>query len=123
MGAQTLPFHKPFPPPPSHLGAEGKRAWSEGEELWRVGQLIERDLGAWRLYAEAWDEKDRCIKILKKEGEYFTSAHGCRMEHPAIKRRNRAEGQIYRYQKLFGLVPDARKKRPAVQQGVASRPK
>lgn len=118
MGADILPLRGGYPSPPKHLKEEGKRVWKEGAALWAEGLITQRDLGEWQLYCEAWDEKSHCAAVLKKDGEYFTSAHGCIMEHPAIKRRQRAEAKIDKYSKNFGLVPDARKKRPAVQQGV-----
>lgn len=119
--AKTLKMFSDFPAPPAGLKADGKKAWATGADLWSDGTLTKRDLAAWRIYCEAFDEKAHCIKVLKKAGEYFVSAHGCVMEHPAVKRRNRAEQVIFKHQKLFGLVPEARKKRAAVQQGVASR--
>ena len=123
MSADVLPMRATFPEPPDSLGDSGKKAWAAGRELWLEGTLTRRDLAEWELYAEAFDEKDHCEAIVQRDGDYFTSAHGCIMEHPAIKRRQRAEAKIDKYSKLFGLVPEARKKRPAVSQGVATRQK
>jgi P27 family predicted phage terminase small subunit len=85
--------------------------------------LLDRDLFNWTLYCEAIQEKDHCEKIIKKDGEYQCVQNGCYAQHPAIKRRQHAEQVIRKYSAAFGLMPEARKKRPAVQHGVAQRPR
>lgn len=110
-----------FPAAPKHLKAPGRRAWAMGEPLWREGKLTTRDLINWQLFSEAWDEKQHCETVVKKDGEYQLTPGGCYVQHPAIKRRKEAEQRIFRYSQVYGLVPEARKKAAAVQQGVASR--
>lgn len=110
-----------FPAVPKHLQAAGKRAWATGKELWNEGRLTARDMSNWLLFCEAWDEKAHCERIAKRDGEYQMSPNGCYAQHPAIKRRKEAEQRILKYSQLFGLVPQARRKAAAVQQGVAKR--
>lgn len=112
-----------FPEPPGHLNDAGKKAWDVGISLWSEGLLKDRDLVNWTLFAEAVQEKQHCEKIVKRDGEYQLSPNGCYAQHPAIKRRQQAENVIRKYSMMFGLLPDARKKRPAVSQGVATRKK
>jgi len=119
----VIPMMGLFPQPPKHLNAAGKRAWEIGRVLWADGTLKDRDLMNWTLFAEAVQEKEHCEKIVKKDGEYTFSPNGCFAQHPAIKRRQHAEDVIRRYSILFGLLPEARKKRPAVSQSVAQRPR
>lgn len=121
MGAETIPIRSKMPKAPEHLGEHGKNAWAFGADLWTEGVITSRDLPEWTLYCEAFDEKAKCIQIVAEQGEYSVSAHGCVMEHPAIKRRQRAEAKIDKYSKAFGLIPDSRKKKPSVQSGVATR--
>jgi P27 family predicted phage terminase small subunit len=121
MGAKVLQFSGGFPDYPKSLGESGKEAWAQGRELWNSGTLTARDLDAWRMFAESFDELDHCDFVAKRDGEYSLSSQGTYSEHPVLRRRRATEQKILRYQKLFGLVPDARKKRPAAQQGVATR--
>ena len=120
---QTIPMRGTFPDPPSHLNAAGKRAWNLGINLWADGTILDRDLYNWQLFAEAVQEKELCERIAKKDGEYQMSPNGCYAQHPAIKRRQAAEQVIRKYSQLFGMLPEARKKRPSVAQGVAQRKK
>lgn len=112
-----------FPVAPKTLTATGKRAWELGIDLWADGTLKERDLFNWTLFCEAVQEKEHCEKLIKKDGDYQMCVNGCYAQHPAVKRRQHAEDVIRRYSLAFGLLPEARKKRPAVSQGVAQRPK
>ncbi len=121
MGAQILPMGSPFPAPPSTLKATGKKAWNLGKALWAEGTLTGRDLLNWQLYCEAIQEKAHCEYVVKRDGEYQQAPNGCFAQHPAIKRRQQAEDVIRKYSVAFGLIPDARKKRPSVQQGVTTR--
>jgi P27 family predicted phage terminase small subunit len=125
MSAQRgiLPIRGTFPKPPKDLNAVGKKAWEIGLELWSEGTLKQRDLLNWTLFCEAVQEKDHCEKLIKKDGEYQSAQNGILVQHPAIKRRMHIEDVIRKYSTLFGLLPEARKKRPAVSQGVAQRPK
>jgi len=122
-GPNIIPFRGTFPPSPKHLNATGKRAWNLGLLLWSDGTLKERDLVNWTLFAEAVQEKHHCEAIVKKDGEYHRAKNGAFVQHPAILRRQQAENVIRKYSLLFGLLPEARKKRPAVSQAVAQRPK
>lgn len=117
-----LPLRGTFPKAPRHLNATGKRAWEIGLVLWSEGTLRERDLINWALFCEATQEKEHCEKIIKRDGEYQRANNGCFVQHPAIKRRMQIEHVIRKLSAAFGLLPD-RKKRPAVSQGVAQRPK
>jgi P27 family predicted phage terminase small subunit len=119
--ARSIPIRGGFPSPPGHLKEQGKAAWESGLQLWAEGVISQRDIFSWQLYCEAFDEKAHCEMLVKKQGEYQMSPNGCYAQHPAIKRRQQAEATIRKYSVAFGLVPDARKKRAAVQQGVASR--
>ena len=119
--SQILPIRSTFPDAPESLGAAGKQAWQRGEALWRDGSLVERDLAAWLNYCKAFDEVAHCEGVAAEHGEYTTTKNGAVCQHPAINRRLNAEKTIFRYEKVFGLVPDSRKKRPAVQQGVQAR--
>ena len=119
--SKTIPIRAGYPQPPPQLDAEGRAAWNRGLALWLDGTLQQRDLDAWQAYCAAFDEKKHCETIANRDGEYSLGPNKCYVQHPAIKRRMQAEAVILRYQKLFGLVPDARRKRPAVNQGVASR--
>lgn len=110
-----------FPTAPKNLSKAGKDKWMLGKVLWDEGRLTDRDLINWQLFAEAWDEKAHCEAIAKKDGEYQLGPNGCYVQHPAIKRRKEAENVIRKYSAMYGLVPDARKKSPATQQGVAGR--
>jgi len=121
MGQRILSMRGTYPVSPRHLKKSGKAAWKVGIDLWSQGLLVERDLEAWTMLCESFDEIDHCDDVLKRDGEYFPSAQGGMTEHPAIRRRRATESKILRYQKLFGLVPEARKKRPATSQGVATR--
>lgn len=119
--AKTIPIRGGFPQPPKALGEHGKAAWELGQQLWSDGVITQRDLYNWQLYCEAIDEKNHCQEILARDGEYGVALNGCHVQHPALKRRQQAENVIRKYSVAFGLIPDARKKRPAVQQGVATR--
>lgn len=110
-----------FPAAPASLKKAGKEKWALGEPLWAEGRLTQADLANWLLFAEAWDEKAHCEAIAERDGEYQMAAGGCYVQHPAIKRRKEAEQRIFRYSQVYGLVPEARKKRPAASQGVAAR--
>ena len=121
MGAQVLPIRGGFPVAPKSLGRAGKETWDSGLTLWADGTLTSRDLLNWGLYCEAVDEKKHCEDIAERDGEYALGPNGCYVQHPAIKRRQQAEAVIRKYSTAFGLIPEARKKRAAVQQGVASR--
>lgn len=121
MSPQTIPMGQPFPDPPSDLKDSGRKAWLLGRQLWAEGVLTARDMLNWKLFCEAADEKTHCDNIVKKDGEYQMSPNGCYAQHPAIKRRQQAEAVIRKYSVAFGLIPEARKKRPSVQQGVNSR--
>lgn len=121
MSAKTIPIRGGFPEPPSDLGQAGRQAWELGLPLWADGTLQQRDLINWRLFCEAYDEKAHCEAIIKEHGDYSVAMNGCYVQHPAVKRRQQAENVIRKYSTAFGLIPEARKKRPAVQQGVASR--
>jgi P27 family predicted phage terminase small subunit len=123
MSAKSIPIRQGFPVAPKHLNAPGREAWDSGQALWVDGTLQQRDLINWTLFAEAVDEKAHCEAILKKDGEYSVAMNGCYVQHPALKRRQQAEAVIRKYSAAFGLIPDARKKRPAVQQGVIARKK
>ena len=112
-----------YPKPPDNLGPEGKAAWAAGEPLWERGQLTDQDLLAWTRYCRLHDEIEHYAKIAKEQGEYTLSQAGTWSEHPALRGRRATIKDMLSLEKLFGLVPDARKKRPAVAQGVASRPK
>jgi P27 family predicted phage terminase small subunit len=118
---QIVPMRGTFPKAPSTLSATGKKAWELGVDLWADGTMQERDLFNWTLFCEAVQEKEQCEKIIKKQGEYQLSPNGCYAQHPAIKRRQQAENVIRKYSLLFGMLPEARKKRAAVSQGVAQR--
>lgn len=119
----------PTPPPPSdgwpvapaHFKSSGQSQWEKGAALWARGELTIQDIEAWTMLCESFDELDHCYGVLEKHGEYQVSSQGGYQEHPALRRIRAVEGKILRYQKLFGLVPHSRKKRPAVQQGVATR--
>jgi P27 family predicted phage terminase small subunit len=119
----VLPIRGTFPRPPRHLNATGKAAWELGVPLWADGTMQDRDLFNWRLFCEAVQEKEACEKTIKEHGEYQLSPNGCYAQHPAIKRRQQAENVIRKYSLLFGMLPEARKKRPSVAQGVAQRKK
>ena len=119
--AKVLPIRGTFPMPPKSLNAIGKKAWDIGCDLWAEGVLKERDLLNWGIFCEAVQEKAHCETIIKRDGEYQMSPNGCYAQHPAIKRRQQAEDVIRKYSLLFGLLPEARKKRPASSQGVATR--
>lgn len=121
MAAKTIPIRQGFPPPPKHLNKVGKAAWELGASMWVDGTIQQRDLVNWTLFAEAMQEKAHCEEILKKDGEYSVAMNGCFVAHPAIKRRQQAENVIRKYSAAFGMIPDARKKRPSVQQGVVAR--
>jgi P27 family predicted phage terminase small subunit len=125
MGAKrhVIPMRGTFPSPPKSLNASGKKAWEMGLPLWSDGTLQARDMFNWCLFCEAVQEKEHCEKIIKKDGEYHMSANGCYAQHPAIKRRQHAEDVIRKYSLLFGLLPEARKKRPSIANPVAQRPK
>ena len=110
-----------FPDAPSTLNGAGKLAWQRGKSLWIEGNLVERDLAAWLTYCKAFDEIAHCEALVALQGEYATTKNGAICQHPAISRRVNAEKTVWRYEKAFGLVPDARRKKPAVQQGVATR--
>jgi len=110
-----------FPDAPDHLDEFGKAAWELGLELWLDGTIKKRDLVNWVLFAEAVQEKQHCELIIERDGEYQLGPNGCYCQHPAIKRRQQVENVIRKYSTLFGLLPDARKKRPSVSQGVATR--
>src|SRR5688500_4637812 len=112
MAAEVLKFPGGFPECPKGLKASGKTMWKKGAGLWSQGLITDRDIEAWRMLCEAFDEIDHCDKIVSKDGEYQISSQGTYSEHPALRRRRAAEQKVLRYQKLFGLVPDARKKRP-----------
>jgi P27 family predicted phage terminase small subunit len=112
-----------FPQPPKHLNATGKKTWNIGVDLWAEGTLKDRDLLNWTLFCEAVQEKEHCEKLIKKDGEYQSAQNGILVQHPALKRRMHAEDVIRKYSLLFGLLPEARKKRPAVSQGVQQRPR
>jgi len=118
---QILPLRGTFPNPPSSLNATGKSAWEIGIDLWAEGVIKNRDLLNWQLFCEAVQEKEHCERLIKKHGEYQLAPNGCYAQHPAIKRRHHAEDVIRKYSLLFGLLPEARKKRPAISQGVAQR--
>lgn len=118
---QVLPMRGTFPSAPKDLNATGKRAWDIGIDLWADGTIQERDLFNWGLFCEAVQEKEHCQRIIKEHGEYQLSPNGCYAQHPAIKRRQQAENTIRKYSLLFGMLPEARKKRAAVSQGVAQR--
>jgi P27 family predicted phage terminase small subunit len=120
---KTIPIRGGFPMPPSHLDAVGRDAWDMGLQLWLDGTITPRDLSSWTLFAEAYQEKAHCEAIVKRDGEYSVAMNGCFVQHPAIKRRQQAENVIRKYSQAFGLIPDARKKRPSVQQGVIARKK
>jgi P27 family predicted phage terminase small subunit len=121
MGAESLKFTGSFPAAPKHFGASGKEMWAKGKTLWLEGGLTSRDLDGWQKLCEAFDEIDVCDRAIKRDGRYHASAQGGMTQHPAIRDKRAAQAEILRYFKLFGLVPDARRKRPAVQQGVTSR--
>ena len=123
MGAKILQIKNGFPEPPEHLLEKGKECWRSGFAMWNDGTITERDLSAWTMYCEAYDEISHCDGVVARDGEYALSSQGTYSEHPALRRRRAAEGKVLRYQRLFGLIPDARKKRPSVSQGVASRPR
>lgn len=89
--------------------------------MWARGEIAVCDLEAWQMLCESFDELEHCRSVLDRHGEYQESSQGGYQEHPALRRIRAVEGKILRYQKLFGLVPDARKKRPVAQQGVANR--
>ena len=120
---QIVPIRGTFPAAPSSLNATGKQAWEIGIDLWAEGTLKDRDLLNWKLFCEAVQEKEHCEKLIKKHGEYQLSPNGCYAQHPAIKGRQHSEDVIRKYSLLFGLLPEARKKRPSIAQGVAQRPK
>jgi P27 family predicted phage terminase small subunit len=110
-----------FPRAPKSLNATGKKAWDMGIQLWADGTILERDLFNWQIFCEAVEEKETCEQILKEHGEYQLAPNGCYAQHPALKRRQQAENVIRKYSILFGMLPEARKKRPSVAQGVAQR--
>jgi P27 family predicted phage terminase small subunit len=118
-----ISFRGKFPQAPKHLKATGKAMWQSGASLWADGTLLQRDLPQWALYCEAWDEKQSCEAAIANEGQFQLLKNGCKVAHPAIKLRQSAERTIRFYATAFGLIPDARKKRPAVQQGVIARKK
>jgi P27 family predicted phage terminase small subunit len=110
-----------WPACPNHLKRSAQAVWAKGEPLWNRGEITVQDVDAYLMYCEAFDELDHCYAVLAQQGEYQESSQGGFQEHPALRRIRAVEGKIFRYQRLFGLVPEARKKRPAVQQGVATR--
>ena len=118
---QVIPIRGGFPKPPKHLNEAGKVAWETGQVLWIEGLLTERDLVSWEMYCQAFDEKKHCEAIVLRDGEYVLGPNKCYVQHPAIKRRQQVENVIRKYSQAFGLLPSARKKRPSVQQGVATR--
>lgn len=121
MKKDILQLRSGFPLPPSHLKRAGKAFWESGKDLWNEGILTNRDLSAWAMFSESFDEIAHCDAITKEHGEYSESSQGGFTEHPALRRRRAAESKIMRFQKVFGIVPEARKKRPSVSQGVATR--
>lgn len=121
VAAQILSMRSGFPFPPKHLKQHGKKAWETGRVLWEEGVITQRDLANWTLYCEAIEEKEHCEKIIKRDGDYQKTPTGYFVQHPAVKRRMQVEQVIRRYSQAFGLIPEARKKRPAVSQGVATR--
>jgi P27 family predicted phage terminase small subunit len=121
MVAEIFQFRSDFPSSPKDLGPHGKAQWAKGRELWNTGVLTELDIVAWKMFCEAFDELSHCDEVLAAKGEYQLSSQGTYSEHPALRRKRATEQKILRYQKIFGLIPDARKKKPSVQQGVATR--
>ena len=121
MAAEILKFKSDFPATPTDLGPRGKAAWSKGKDLWITGVLTELDLVAWKMFCEAFDELSHCDEVLSEQGEYQLSSQATYSEHPALRRRRATEQKILRYQKIFGLIPEARKKKPSIQQGVSTR--
>lgn len=110
-----------WPDCPKHLKQSGQSMWSKGEPMWARGEITVQDMQAWQMLCEWFDELDHCNAVLATHGEYQESSQGGFQEHPALRRIRAIEGNILRYQRLFGLVPEARKKRPVAQQGVATR--
>lgn len=110
-----------WPPAPAEFKDSGRAQWQKGAALWSRGEITVQDMEAWTMLCESFDELDHCYAVLAQHGEYQVSSQGGYQEHPALRRIRALEGKILRYQKLFGLVPESRKKRPAVQQGVTTR--
>ena len=123
MGAKKLPIRGGFPEPPSHLKQHGKESWDLGIELWADCLLQKRDLANWILFAEAHDEKAQCEKEIAEMGRYQMTSNGCFVAHPGTKLKYQAENVIRKYSQMYGLVPNARQKRPPTNrsQGVTQR--
>jgi P27 family predicted phage terminase small subunit len=122
MGAKLLPIRGGFPEPPKELGENGRLAWDHGIDLWAEGVIQKRDLPNWILYAKAFDDVARFSKDAEEE-PYVQTSQGSIIAHPAFRLKAMAENVIRKYSQLYGLVPNARQKRPPTNksQGVTQR--
>lgn len=97
------------PEPPEDLGEAGRAAWERNANvLFQCGLLTMADLDLFREYCEAFDEKSRCIEVVKEQGEYLPTMTGGISQHPAINRRIKAEDKIRRLAAAFGMSPSDR---------------
>jgi len=99
-----------LPPPPRHLGAEGKKRWKKtGQILLEMGLLTLPDLEALEVYADAWDERAACLRVEKKQGRYFTNAKTkVVVMHPAVRNRRDCEKIIKQFHACFGMTASDR---------------
>lgn len=74
------------------------------------GMLSTVDADALAMYAEAWQDFDEAARIVRDEGAIITNPkQGTTNEHPAVKRKERAQDRIAKYFDAFGFSPKARK--------------
>lgn len=96
------------PPPRDSLQENGKAKWhSIGEILQARGLLQGRYLDALEMLCRAYDRAASYQATLSEAGEFYTTARGVVVAHPAVRLLATARDEIRRYLIEFGMTPSS----------------
>ncbi len=99
-----------IPPIPSFLTPMAKREWKRVSKLLAgLGLLSELDMAALAAYCVAWDRFRRSeLKLRGNKELVVTNALGYKAQNPWLQVANKAQDQMNKFFKEFGLTPAAR---------------
>jgi P27 family predicted phage terminase small subunit len=95
--------------PPAHLKRDGREAWVATVDVLREMNLLHiADRHALEAYCVMHDRKAEYDATLAADGQFYVGPNGAICEHPALKRRDKAEMAIERFQKQYGMTAVSR---------------
>src|SRR5260370_1157881 len=97
------------PKPPSHLGADGKKLWSDVVESFQIESW---QLPTLRVAAEALDRCAVARDLLKADGLVVTDRYDQTKPHPATQIERDSRSSFLRAMRELNLAPAPDERRP-----------